>query len=242
MAIIPGATTGADFLLGTGGNDTYLALAGDDILADFGGGDRFDGGPGRDTILLDAPGRITGVFLTDIIFDVVVDLELRTQSDGGIAGDADVVISIENYTHIGSFNYTIFGTDIPNVLKTDRGTDVLVGRGGADRLFSGGNADTVEGGGGNDLIDGGRGNDVLTGGTGSDRFVFHAGDGNDRIRDFSDTNAANDDQIVISRALYQSVQITSDARGTLLDFGASGSIFLTGVDSDTIGRSDFLLT
>ncbi len=242
MAVIPGATAGADFLLGTGGNETYRALEGDDILVDFGGGDRFDGGPGNDTILLDAIGRVTGQFLTDRIVDVIVDLELRTQSDGGIAGDADVVISIENYTHYGNFNYSISGTDTSNVLKTDRGQDILLGRGGADKLMSGFNADTVDGGGGRDVIAGGRGNDLLTGGAAADRFVFKQGDGSDTITDFTDLDMAIDDQIVISRALYQNLQITFDNEGTLLTFGTAGSIFLTGVEADTIGRSDFVLT
>lgn len=242
MALIPGATTGADFLLGTGGDDTYRALDGDDVLVDFGGGDRFDGGSGNDTILLDAIGRVTGQFVTDRIFDVIVDLELRTQSDGGIAGDADIVISIENYTHYGNFNYSISGTDTSNVLKTDRGQDILLGRGGADRLMAGSNADTVDGGSGRDVIAGGRGNDLLTGGTGADRFVFKQGDGRDTITDFTDLGMAIDDRIVVSRALYQSMQITSESQGTLLDFGAAGSIFLSDVAADTIGRSDFVLT
>lgn len=250
MSLVQGATSGADFLLGTGGNDDYRALEGDDILADFGGGDRFNGGPGQDTILLDAPGRITGIFLTDRIFDVVVDLELRTQSDGGVPGDSDVVISIENYTHIGGFNYTIFGSTADNVLKTDRGVDVLVGRGGADWLISGDKNDNLDGGDGRDLLNGGRGNDVLSGGKGNDlliggrgadRFEFHAGHGDDRIRDFIDTGAMNDDRIVISRALFQSMQINSDPLGTLLDFGVSGSILLVDVMPDNVGRSDFLL-
>lgn len=241
MALIPGATIGADFLLGTGGNDTYQALAGDDTLADFGGGDRFYGGAGRDTILLDAPGRVTGVFLTDRIFDVSVDLALRTQSDGGIPGDADIVVSIENYTHIGGFNYTIYGSAVGNVLKTDLGHDILVGRAGADRLSSGGGDDTIGGGSGRDLINGGRGQDHLTGGSGADQFMFRTGDGDDQITDFTGTGSPNDDHIVLSRALYQTLQITAEVGGTLLDFGTSGSIFLVNVTSDTIGRGDFLL-
>ena len=239
MALIRGATNGPDRLQGTAGDDTYRALDGDDTLIDFGGGDLFDGGDGQDTILLDAIGRTTGIFLTDRVINVVVDLDLRTQSDGGIVGDADGLISIENYTHFGNFNYVIRGNEADNVLKTDRGMDILDGRDGADRLFSGGQSDTLDGGAGRDLLDAGAGDDFMTGGGGADRFVYNKGDGFDYIYDFADTDTASDDLLVISRAMFRDMVIDSDRQGTLLDFGNAGAIYLQ--DAVSIDRTDFLL-
>src|SRR5262249_53955231 len=71
-------------------------------------------------------------------------------------------------------------TVIENAYGGD-GNDVIIGN-GADNYLSGG--------GGNDKLDGGAGNDTLVGGAGADLFIYAAGDGADRIADF--TAAAGD--------------------------------------------------
>ena len=74
------------------------------------------------------------------------------------------------------------------------GNDVILGLGGGDQAFGGGGDDSIDGGGnsdwvegeaGNDTLLGGLGDDWLTGGAGADVFAFRAGDGADRIVDFT---------------------------------------------------------
>jgi hypothetical protein len=105
----------------------------------------------------------------------------------------------------------IFGMADNDVLRGQAGNDNLRGDGGHDRLIGGDGADTLYGdqdaalttdgqdqldggvgddilyaNGGNDILIGGAGNDELWGGAGADRYAYSgAGQGNDRIRDFS---------------------------------------------------------
>lgn len=237
MAIVTGGP-GDDFLTtGTGGNDEYYGLGGDDILADYGGGDLFDGGEGDDTLLLDQYGELTGNFLTSTIFEVEVDLRERFQSDGGIAGDADQLISIENYTHLGDFNMTVKGDSDTNILTTDAGTDRLEGRGGDDILSAGA---------GDDQLSGDDGFDILTGGQGADQFEFKLiKDGSlDTITDFDplegDTLAFSSHLAGISRFL--NIEDTDD--GALISFGPAEKgqidiVLLEGVYANEISADDF---
>ena len=83
---------------------------------------------------------------------------------------------------------------------------------------------------------------MIRGNDGADHFVFRAGDGNDRILDYRHLGAATDDLIVISRALYRAMEVSSDAQGVLLDFGLAGTLLLVGGEANLISRGDFLLT
>ncbi len=65
-----------------------------------------------------------------------------------------------------------------------KGNDQLWGGAGKDKLWGQDGKDKLYGDGGNDRIDGGKGADKLWGGAGKDNFVFHAGDGKDRVMDF----------------------------------------------------------
>jgi len=65
------------------------------------------------------------------------------------------------------------------------GADTIIGGSGADTLIGGAAGDTLDGGIGNDLLRGGAGDDSLTGGGGADLFEFAAGEGTDRIADFT---------------------------------------------------------
>ena len=61
----------------------------------------------------------------------------------------------------------VIGTTANNSQNGGSGDDILIGLGG------------------NDNLNGNGGNDTLSGGLGADRFVFHAGNGFDRITDFA---------------------------------------------------------
>ena len=134
----------------------------------------------------------------------------------------------------------INGTDGGDRLDGTRKDDVINGKGGNDRL-SGGNGD--------DTLNGGNGNDTLVGGNGDDTFVFTAGFGDDRIRDFdANPNSGQDlldisDLGITSANFAASVTITDLGRSTLVTIG-DDSILLEGVNgsgNNTITQSDFLL-
>jgi Ca2+-binding RTX toxin-like protein len=88
----------------------------------------------------------------------------------------------------------IYGGSGNDRLNAGKGADDVFGGSGNDTIFGGAHQDDIQGGSGVDVIDGGadrdmisggRGDDALTGGSGSDVFIFHTGDGVDRITDFT---------------------------------------------------------
>ncbi|WP_072747131.1 hypothetical protein [Oceanicella actignis] len=70
----------------------------------------------------------------------------------------------------------IRGTAYGDTFSGSHGGDVIDGAGGRDR---------IDGRRGDDILFGNNGRDILTGGEGADVFVFEAGDGKDKITDFS---------------------------------------------------------
>ena len=196
-------------LTGKVGNDTLDGGAGDDILVGNVGRDVLVGGEGGD--LLDGGVGLDWASYATSTLAVSVDLAAGT----GTAGDAtgDTLISVENIegSNLGDM---LFGNEGVNTFKGLEGNDTLSGGGGNDLLF--GNQ-------GDDVIIGGVGNDRLFGGVGADLFAFTFGDGNDIIRDF----VASKDAISISGVAVATV--TNDGVDTLVEYGVSDSITLTGV-------------
>ena len=134
----------------------------------------------------------------------------------------------------------INGTDGRDRLDGTRNDDVINGKGGNDRL-SGGNGD--------DTLNGGNGNDTLVGGNGDDTFVFTAGFGDDRIRDFDANPSGGQDLIdisdlgITSANFAASVTITDLGRDTLVTIGDDSILLedVNGSGNNTITQSDFLL-
>lgn len=102
--------------------------------------------------------------------------------------------------------------------------------------FPGGN-DSLQGSLGEDWLSGGAGRDLLSGGAGADVFVFRAGDGADRIQDFS---ASAGDRLSFSADLWQEagsltaaevVTRYATASGGLVtfDFGEGDVLVLSGL-------------
>jgi Ca2+-binding RTX toxin-like protein len=126
---------------------------------------------------------------------------------------------------------TLTGNSGANTLNGFAGVDVLVGNGGADRL---------NGGVGADRITGGKGADTLIGGGGIDTFVFSAGDGSDRITDYS---VAAGDKLRLDDALWSGTALKASGIAAqfgrsvgadmVLDFGDGDTIYLVGVTSTT---------
>ena len=104
-----------------------------------------------------------------------------------------------------------------------------------DNILTGGKGkDSLVGGDGSDSLRGGKGNDTLWGGSpnenynDADTFIFHAGDGNDRIMDY---NFAEGDLLqILSKDGNRDTAFTSafDDNGTLtLSVRSGGKIILT---------------
>ncbi len=223
---------GNDTLNGGAGDDTVRGGAGNDELRDEGGSDRFDGGAGVDTLVLDSRG------LTTTVFNVLVNLTTGMQGSPDIAGDEDLLISIENYTHLGVFNMTLIGSARDNRLLTDAGIDWVSGLDGNDVISTGALADRLDGGNGNDTLDGGSSADRLIGGNGLDRLFGDTGadrlyggldndrlsgdDGNDRLwggggRDIVN-GGAGDDQMRGDAGGDTFVFEVGDDQDQILDF------------------------
>jgi Ca2+-binding RTX toxin-like protein len=110
----------------------------------------------------------------------------------------------------------------------DAGTLVFVKLGAGDDNFVGLglSRDQVSGGSGDDVILAGKGNDLLDGGSGEDAFLFRAGDGDDRIEDFT----VGEDRLVFIGLGIDEIEAVLDAAvmqdgGMLLSY-AGGSLFL----------------
>jgi Ca2+-binding RTX toxin-like protein len=135
---------------------------------------------------------------------------------------------------------TISGTSRNDRLDGTRGDDVINGKEGNDRLSGGRGDDTLKGGAGNDVMDGGKGDDA---------FVFTAGFGDDRIKDFDANPNGGQDLIDISDLgitsdnFAASVTITDLGRDTLVTIGDDSILLedVNGSSNNTITQADFLL-
>lgn len=178
-------------LFGAEEDGFILAGGGDDTVHPFNGDDVADGGPGVDTLLLNA---IKGPLTIDLKRGVA-------HTDG----QTNRISDFENVTGSNLFSDRISGDRNDNVLsggaggddtlKGRRGDDQLLGEAGADRLQGGRGDDALFGGEGDDLLIGGRDDDTLTGGEGADRFVFRGRYDDDVI---ADLNFAEGDEIKVS--------------------------------------------
>ena len=89
----------------------------------------------------------------------------------------------------------------------------------------------------------------MVGGNGDDAFVFNAGFGNDRIRDFDANPSGGQDLIdisdlgITSANFAASVTITDLGRDTLVTIGDDSILLedVNGSGNNTITQSDFLL-
>lgn len=112
--------------------------------------------------------------------------------------------------------------------------DTLDGGNGKDLLSGNGGDDILIGGNGEDILDGGAGNDTITGGNGRDTFVLAAGEGTDTITDFGD----GPDVIGLADGLtFGDLSFV----GSDIALGTETLASLTGIDTTTLGESDFII-
>lgn len=176
--------TADDVAWGGGGNDNAYFYA---------GSDRFEGGSGRDLLVVDYSALDTDAGISSSVS--------ADSTNGGFRGyyyvdgnhRADFTGLETAYVTGTKNNDTINGMDGADRLLGLDGRDTINGGLGNDLIDGGLAADTLNGGTGDDTITGGGAGDLMTGGTGADTFIFRAGDTNnsvayaDRITDFNRT-------------------------------------------------------
>jgi Ca2+-binding RTX toxin-like protein len=161
---------GNDTLAGERANDTLLGEAGDDyyefeLESSANGTDRITevAGEGSDTIDLSK-------------VNVAVQLDLSNPNSQTVAGGGVALsLILTNPTAVenalasrGSYDDTLVGNSVGNLLQGRGGADAITGGGGDDLLEGGDGADNLDGGAGNDTVNGGGGADVVAGGTEND--------------------------------------------------------------------------
>ena len=162
--------TGDDLIYGRAGNDWLLGRAGDDLIDGMEGNDILLGGPGADQFV-GGPG-IDRVHYGDSAIGLLADLLDPSRNTGIAVGDG--YSGIENLQG-SQGNDTLWGDEGDNMILGARGEDAIYGRGGNDFLI---------GLDGDDTLYGMAGDDTLEGGAGADSFVYEAGNGIDRVKDF----------------------------------------------------------
>ena len=161
-------------ILGTVGNDSIVALDGDDVIFGLGGDDTICAGTGDD--------HVWTTWGSDWVFGDVGDDIIRTGSgddmaDGGpgndhiftsngndeaLGGDGNDILSA------GSGNDMVLGGPGDDVIYSGDGGDVVSGDDGDDRIYSGSGTDAAFGNAGDDVITCGSGVDLADGGPGTD--------------------------------------------------------------------------
>ena len=259
---------GADTLSGGQGRDALSGGWGDDLLYGQDAGDNIWGGGGNDT-LEGANGwdNLWGGAGNDILSGGWGNDRLFGQ-DGGdrmwAGGGSDTLDGGNGWDNLwgGSGNDEmsgglgsdrLYGQDGGDNIWAGGGNDTVDGGSGWDKLWGGSGADAITGGWGNDVLygqdgsdtlTGNQGDDLLVGGAANDTFVFSSGGGNDTVSDFA-AGAASDDILDVSAfsisSLAQVAGLSSQVNAdTVIDFDASTSVTLLGVNLVDLHEDDFL--
>ncbi len=164
----------------------------------------------------DAAFTFNGAGETDGLFSLISgagsdDLQTGTGADTITGGDG---------------NNTIKGNDGADSITSGQGNDILDGGEGNDTLESGAGQDTLDGGTGQDTLTAGSGNDSLSGGDGADELKGEAG--NDTLFGGlgKDTLSGGEGA---DQFLYSLADLGVDNVDTILDFGSSDIIVLSGL-------------
>ena len=232
-------------VIGTADADTLTGDFGNDIITGLGGADALTGGAGADTFVF-APGHgndtITDFAVGEDLIDLsgfvdirpadFADLSIADVDDGD--GGTNAVITLTDAD----------GNETTLTLEGVSSSDLNVG----DFVFyypiveGTGDAETLTGGAGDDTVSGWGGDDTLTGGEGADYFVFHPGDGNDTITDFTD----GEDVIYLGSftgvTQFSDLTVTQEGGDVKIDLTAhgGGTITLEGVSIGDLDADDFV--
>ncbi len=187
---------GRDYLEGNAGDDEIYGGSENDILLGQQGRDFLDGGSGADRM---SGGVGDDTYIVDHISDVVTEVE-----NGGV----DHVYASESFS-LGSYLENLTLTGVADTSGTGNDLDnLIVGNSGNNRLA------------------GMRGDDLLEGGVGFDTYIYHSGDGRDRIED-SDAQG----QIIIDdHLLVGGVRRIGDATNTYTSLDGRTTYVMSGTD------------
>jgi Ca2+-binding RTX toxin-like protein len=213
--VFTGSLFRGDHLYGGGGEDQLHGQGGNDYLEGNQGADTLEGGSGTDTML---GGSGDDTYLVDNVGDVVTEY-----ANSGL----DTVQSAVTFTLNANIeNLTLTGTSAINGTGNNL-NNLIVGNEKVNRLSGGGGEDHLVGNGGDDVLAGGLGDgDLLEGGQGFDSYIYHTGDGNDRIED-SDGQG----QIIFDgRILQGGVHRQGDTAGTYTSFDGRDTYVMSGTD------------
>lgn len=194
-------TVNDDILVGSGGNDTFDALPGNDAMSGGAGADTYLIRPGsRNDTISDASvlGQENTLVFTNITNPDRVSFSVST--DGHMVvnlGGGNTVTLVEfdrkapEGTHtIEFFQFGENGPVLTYAQMLERGF-VIDGTHSNDVLLTTSLHDVVDAGAGNDHIEGSTGSDVLSGGAGNDSYEYRMGDGKVTINDIADGTGGN---------------------------------------------------
>ena len=211
-----------DKVTGSGRDESFILMAGDDTLNGKGGFDllRYDRSNVDAVNVNLGSGEATGTWRGESFTHHISNIEhVRGSREG---------------------NDTLTGNRQDNRLEGRGGNDTLKGQGGNDLLQGDEGNDRLVGGGGRDTLDGGNGNDVLLGNRGADVFVFSSGD--DRVVGFGRT-----DEIDLRNAFgiddfndLINNHATQSGNNAVISDDADNSITLVNRDMDNLNADDFL--
>lgn len=201
---LPGLA-GNDAIFGYGGNDVLEGGLGNDILSGGTGSDTyvFNVGDGQDTI--DNYDNSTGRFDVLQLGQGITAADVTARRSGTnlvltFAGSTDKITITNYFESDASGHYRLDEIQFADGLVWNiatvkslvqiptEGNDNLYGYATNDSLSALAGDDAIYGYGGNDILEGGVGNDFLSGGTGSDVYRFNAGDGQDTIDNYDNSN------------------------------------------------------
>ncbi|MEP0156717.1 calcium-binding protein [Pseudophaeobacter sp.] len=247
-----------DKVTGSGRDESFILMAGDDTLDGKGGFDRLR----YDRSEVDAvnvnlgSGEATGTWRGESFTHHISNIEhVRGSREGNdiLTGNRQ-----DNRLDGRGGNDTLKGQGGNDLLQGDDGRDLLDGGSGRDTLDGGNGNDTLKGqgsndllqgnegndrlvgGGGRDTLDGGNGNDVLLGNRGADVFVFSSGD--DRVVGFGGTDeidlrnafGINDFNDLINN------HATQNGNNAVISDDAGNTLTLVNRDMDNLNADDFL--
>lgn len=203
-----------DYLYGGDGRDNLFGYGGRDYLEGNRDNDVLDGGIRADTML---GGTGDDTYIVDNSGDVV-----REYANSGVDGVHSSVTftldsQVEHLTLTGTDAINGIGNELSNTISGNSAKNVLNGGGGQDHLV---------GNGGNDAILGGAGDDILEGGIGFDTYIYHSGDGLDRIED-SDAQG----QIIFDdHLLHGGIRRVGDGANTYTSLDGRTTYVMSGTD------------
>ncbi|WP_421737019.1 calcium-binding protein [Caulobacter sp.] len=199
-------SSGADWLVGTSGDNVLSGGAGADHIEGKGGADVLDGGDGADAI------NTLGIFGAAAIGSVMIggdgndSIQSGNSNDTLLGGDGDDFLEADNYTTtriidggagvdalgfldngsviystgvVFDLNNTGAQTVASGVVVTVSNVENVYGSGAGDTLIGDANANLLRGNGGADILYGGAGDDRIEGGDGDD--YIQGGQGQDSM-------------------------------------------------------------